>query len=335
MDLKKTIKTTKGFPKELVEIAKAIKKSKKIAILGHKNPDMDCIGSQLALALALAEFGKIVYPLSNGPFTAYLEEYKQYFIETLESPSSIDLYLIVDTSSLDRIGNNFLPPKEKMALIDHHFTNEKFAKINYIDSNFISATELVFLLLTYMNYDFKNKIIVQILLDGILSDNGYYKHIRTEKYDSLLITYFLTSFGGDPKLSYDKMFSNNTVEEIQLLGKVLGRVRTTCNDKIIYTYSTEEDANYFHTELSSLLLFKELTSIKKGQIYLYFKVNSVENKVTISFRAEEGYDVGSVAFELGGGGHKVAAGVTLSGDYEEIKNEILDKVKSLISTEER
>ena len=41
MDIKSTIETVKGFPKEFAEIAKELDNAQKIIIFGHKNPDMD------------------------------------------------------------------------------------------------------------------------------------------------------------------------------------------------------------------------------------------------------------------------------------------------------
>lgn len=69
MDIKSTIETVKGFPKEFAEIAKELDNAQKIIIFGHKNPDMDCIGSQVSLALAMRERGKEVIIYSNEPST--------------------------------------------------------------------------------------------------------------------------------------------------------------------------------------------------------------------------------------------------------------------------
>jgi phosphoesterase RecJ-like protein len=167
---------------------------------------------------------------------------------------------------------------------------------------------------------------VQILLDGILSDNGYYKHIRTDKYMSLIFTYLLISKGANPKETYDKMYVNNNINEIKLLGKLLDRIESLKDGQIIYTYQTDNDENEANAAVSSALLFQQLTSIKSGKIFLYFKVNTAENKVIISMRCAPNYDIGCICNAFGGGGHKVAAGATISGDYETVKKEVLNKI---------
>lgn len=326
MDIKSTIETVKGFPKEIAEIAKELDKAQKLMILGHKNPDMDCIGSQVSLALAMRERGKEVIIYSNGPFHSYMKDYEKLYTNKVENIDDIDLFIVVDTSSLNRIDVDFELPLEKVIVLDHHVTNENFGKVNYIDSDLISATEIIFMLLIFMDYSFdRNKTVVQILLDGILSDNGYYKHIRTDKYMSLIFTYLLISKGANPKETYDKMYVNNSIDEIKLLGKILNRIDSLKNNQIIYTYQTDNDENGT-VHVSSALLFQQMTSIKTGKIFVYFKINTAENKVIISMRCSPEYDVGSIANSFGGGGHKVAAGATIPGDYETVRKKVLNKI---------
>lgn len=326
MDIKSTIETVKGFPKEIAEIAKELDKAGKLMILGHKNPDMDCIGSQVSLALAMREREKEVIIYSNGPFHSYMKDYEKLYTNKVENIDDIDLFVVVDTSSLNRIDVDFELPLEKVIVLDHHVTNENFGKVNYIDSDLISATEIIFMLLVFMDYSFdQNKTVVQILLDGILSDNGYYKHIRSDKYMSLIFTYLLISKGANPKETYDKMYVNNSIDEIKLLGKILNRIDSLKNNQIIYTYQTDNDENGL-VHVSSALLFQQMTSIKTGKIFVYFKVNEAENKVIISMRCSPEYDVGSIANSFGGGGHKVAAGATIPGDYETVKKKVLNKI---------
>lgn len=326
MDIKSTIETVKGFPKEIAEIAKELDKAQKLMILGHKNPDMDCIGSQVSLALAMRERGKEVIIYSNGPFHSYMKDYEKLYTNKVENIDDIDLFIVVDTSSLNHIDVDFELPLEKVIVLDHHVTNENFGKVNYIDSDLISATEIIFMLLVFMDYSFdRNKTVVQILLDGILSDNGYYKHIRTDKYMSLIFTYLLISKGANPKETYDKMYVNNSIDEIKLLGKILNRIDSLKNNQIIYTYQTDNDENGT-VHVSSALLFQQMTSIKTGKIFVYFKINTAENKVIISMRCSPEYDVGSIANSFGGGGHKVAAGATIPGDYETVRKKVLNKI---------
>jgi len=66
----------KDPPEELVQF---IINCPSFIIAGHKEPDGDCVGSQLALRSALLRLGKEAVVCSAGPFTrTELREYTQH-----------------------------------------------------------------------------------------------------------------------------------------------------------------------------------------------------------------------------------------------------------------
>jgi len=67
----------KKVPHQLIEF---IENHERFYIIGHREPDGDCIGSQLALASFLKSEGKRVHLLSSGPFTRFeLLQYEHKF----------------------------------------------------------------------------------------------------------------------------------------------------------------------------------------------------------------------------------------------------------------
>lgn len=327
MDIRETIKSIIGFSKDMQDIAKLISKSKRIGILGHREPDMDCIGSQIALTEALKKIGKDAYSINNGPFDKNMSEYIDYFVDSQKQDT--DLFIVVDNSSIDRISSDNKIDLTKTVVIDHHFTNTGYGIVNYVDDSFVSASEMVFILIAYIDISLLDKSIVQMILNGILSDNGYYKHIRTDKYFSLMATYMLVSLGGDPKLSYSKMFCNNVTNEVKLLGLALERLETDLDSKVVWSYISESDKKLYNADIGSSGIFKEMMSIKKGKVFVFFKITESENKVSVSLRSDDDIDVATIAAMFGGGGHKVASGVMITGTYDEVKNKILSAVSKL------
>jgi len=110
----------KDPPEELVQF---IINCPSFIIAGHKEPDGDCVGSQLALRSALLRLGKEAVVCSAGPFTrTELREYTQQFITVSKSEEDINTKVIViDCSGTDRTGDiqSFLE-KFPCAIIDHH-----------------------------------------------------------------------------------------------------------------------------------------------------------------------------------------------------------------------
>ena len=176
----------------------------------------------------------------------------------------------------------------------------------------------------------KNTLIPQYLINGILADNGYYQHIRTNKFLSLLITYLIVRDGGNPNASFDEMFCNNTLDSEKLFGITLERLSSLKDGKILWSYIYEEDrAKFNNSSFESAVIFKEMLSIRTTKVAVFFKVFKNENRVDISFRSRDEYDLSIIAQSLGGGGHKVACGASVKGSFKEIKDKVLKSVEAL------
>jgi bifunctional oligoribonuclease and PAP phosphatase NrnA len=314
----------------LKSIMKLIEHSEKIAIIGHVDPDGDCVGSQMGLHEGLKAAGKKSVIINEGPFKGiYKDFFEKYFQKDIIE--EFDLFIIVDATDGGRIGK--LSAKvdfHRTIVLDHHITNTDFGKINWVNDNFISTSEIVFLLLYKMGINFQGTQIAQYLLNGILSDNGFFQHIRRKKSLSLIISYYLIELGGDPKKSYDLMFRNNTIESEKLLALVLSRLESLNNGKILWTYVYEEEKMKLgNPNFESGLLFKEMKSIIGSEIAVFFKVDTVQKKVDISFRSTDKHDISVIAQSLGGGGHKVAAGAHVSGEFENIKRTVFEKLDKI------
>lgn len=319
--------STIEIPDKIIEI---INKSTNIAVIGHIEPDGDAVSSQLALVEALTSLGKSADAINVGPFDKYYAKtHKKKFLKTIIK--KYDLYIIVDTPGTDRIGRIAEDiDLNKAIVIDHHVTNTGYGSINWIDENFISTSEMIFLLLLKMGINFSGTNICQILLNGIISDNGYFLHIRQNKYFSLLVSFILIDNGADPKKSYHILFGGKDVNSKKLLALALQRIEQLSDNQILYTYLSEEDRNkYGRTGIDSAAIFKEMMSIKGVKIAILFKI--MKNRIDISLRADEMTDVAKLAKDFGGGGHKAAAGFTAYEDFEVIKERLLAEALKIVS----
>jgi phosphoesterase RecJ-like protein len=311
------------FNDTIENIINLIKKSKNIAILSHKEPDGDAIGSQIGLLLALKNAGHKVDVINVGPFdNKFAVKYKKYYKKEIDE--NYDLYIVVDTPDIDRIGfNEFNIPQKKIVVIDHHFTNSQFGIINWVDTLFLSSSEMIFLLLFKMDVNFEGSEICQHLLNGIISDTGYFLHLRKENKFSLLASYILIDNGADPRISYNIMFGGKNINSKKLLALALQRIETIHHGKIAWTYLNDVDKKKFgNAAVDSVDIFKEMLSISNICIVIYFKIS--KKKIDISFRSNEMIDVASLAKRFGGGGHKMAAGATLKGKFDIIKEKVLN-----------
>ncbi|OHD25879.1 MAG: hypothetical protein A2086_09755 [Spirochaetes bacterium GWD1_27_9] len=319
------------FSQILNRITEQIKNANNIAVIGHVNPDGDCVGSQLGLVLALNKIGKNAIPINEGKFKGIYKEYYEKHFEK-DITNEYDLYIILDVPNKDRAGgfSNKID-FQKTIVIDHHITNDNFGKINWVSDKFIATAEMVFILLISMDFDFKECEVSQYLLNALLSDNGFFQHIRNDKYLSLLVSYLMIENGADSKISYDLMFSNNSIETEKLFALALQRLSSIYDGNVMWTYLTEEDKKKFnYPNFESGLVFREMMSIRGVKVSVFFKIDEEQNKIDISFRSTDDVDVSQVAASFGGGGHKVAAGVSVNGEFLDIKKQVFEKLEKIL-----
>jgi len=101
-------------------------------------------------------------------------------------------------------------------------------------------------------------------------------------------------------------------------------------DRIIWTtlsLSQRNDAEYPGTDDADLTNI--LSSIDDCDISLLF-IEQKHNRVKVSWRAQNGYDVSKLALSFGGGGHPAAAGAEISGTMEEVKDKVLTATKNFL-----
>ncbi len=119
------------------DVINFIEKYNNFIIIGHKDPDFDCIGSSLALSSFLSRIGKNSILLNEGPFVR--KEIIPFKDKFLSEWPNIDLSdysaIILDCSILDRIGDEFIFYVKDMPIlvIDHHMSGEKLKCESYID----------------------------------------------------------------------------------------------------------------------------------------------------------------------------------------------------------
>ena len=125
------------------EITAALHGARRIALVSHRDPDPDTIGSALALGLGLESLGKQVSWHCADPVPE-----QQRFLHGSDRftqeppPEDVDLVVTVDFGSVDR-AKFALPSRPKLVNIDHHASNDHFGAANLVDVTAAASAELV------------------------------------------------------------------------------------------------------------------------------------------------------------------------------------------------
>jgi phosphoesterase RecJ-like protein len=317
----------KKVPKELVQF---IKTGSKFIIAGHKEPDGDCVGSQLALRSALLRMGKKAVVCSAGPFKR--TELKNYSHQFKESPAEEEKKdakaIIIDCSNMDRTGSlvDFL---EKMpcAIIDHHAAvthheSSPQAPV-YVDADAPSCTFLIEKLITALGLDLTSDE-ATLLLFGLCTDTGFFRHLTENNAAVFEAAANMVRRGASPKNIYTIMNGGKSLNSRILMGNILSRTEEFFDGKLLISYETLEEFEKFGFEgRDSDNINKMLQSIEGVEATIIIRQECADN-CTVSLRSIDKVDVSLIAAAFGGGGHKNASGLTMQGNISYIKKIMLE-----------
>ncbi|MGH7980526.1 MAG: DHH family phosphoesterase, partial [Limisphaerales bacterium] len=170
-----------SYPKIIDRIVETIREHKSFCVVGHVRPDGDCVGSQLALAIALRNDGKRVCCWNEDPIPA-----KYRFLDPdglFEKPRSgkkFDCVIAADCASFPRLGaaGKYSMDRKVLINIDHHESNPRYGDINWISAREPSCGELIFRLLKAARWPI-TKSIADNLFAAVSTDTGSFQYSTT------------------------------------------------------------------------------------------------------------------------------------------------------------
>ncbi|MCL2277231.1 MAG: bifunctional oligoribonuclease/PAP phosphatase NrnA [Treponema sp.] len=329
------------FPPVPDELIKFVKSGDSFIVTGHREPDGDCIGSQLALQSAIKRLGKKAVVLSAGPFNrTELRNYIKFF-DTTPDDLKAENYpkgtkvIIVDCSTMERIGDiRSLLDNFPMAIIDHHRASNHPASSEdspvYVDAEAPSCTILIYKLISSLGLKLTEEE-ATLLLFGLCTDTGFYRHLTEKNADVFEAAAKMIRYGASPKKIFHITNGGKSLKSRILIGNILTRSQSFFDGRLLVSYETLEDFNSFGIESrDSDSLYHLLMSIEGVEAIVIIRQECADN-CTVSLRSSDIINVSQVAASFGGGGHKNAAGLTLKGDISYAKEIMLESFKKIFA----
>ena len=311
-----------------------ILKCDKVYIMGHKNSDIDCIGSAVGLYKMATTLGKessiIIDTKYNSSSKTIIEKLKsipgyetafvsQNDLKKIDTQNSV--LIVVDTHKKSYLAYpDVYEQFEKVVVIDHHRRGPEFiedAILTYHEIYASSTSELVTEILMYVDNLELNPIEAESLYAGIVIDtkNFMFKTgVRTFE-----VAAYLKRFGID--VTQVKQLFQNDLETYVV------KVEIVKNAQIIHGQiaisSTEEEYN--DMPIIAAQAADELLSI--SGVYASFVLCKVDNVIMISGRSMGDINVQSILEKVGGGGHLTFAGAQIAGvTIEEAKEKLIESI---------
>ncbi|MBP5651174.1 MAG: bifunctional oligoribonuclease/PAP phosphatase NrnA [Clostridia bacterium] len=295
------------------ELVEAINNSNNVAIFIHVRPDGDCIGSGVALKLALEQIGKHADIYCDGEVGKTFSYLKR--VDTINKPTlkEYDTAIAVDVPTFNRIGCYAdLYKSIKCRLnIDHHQTNDKFGDIDLIDGTRASACEIIYELFVLMNLNI-TKEISEALYTGIATDTGCFVHNNVQSVTHIIAA-DLMNRGVDVGKINTIIFKNKSLGQVELQKIALNHMQFYGKNKICFTYLTKGDFTFAHcTPNDTVGLVDTFIGIDGVEIGALISEDK-PGICAVSIRSKGNINVSTLAEYFGGGGHKNAAGCNIFG----------------------
>ncbi|MBR5192379.1 MAG: bifunctional oligoribonuclease/PAP phosphatase NrnA [Clostridia bacterium] len=307
----------------LTEIAKQLKKEKNVAIFCHVRPDGDCIGSSSALSLALTSLGVKNQLFCDDVIPEKFASVKgKYSREIKEEYSCM---VSVDCADIYRLGSfaEVFTKHKNTFNIDHHISNTRYAKVNFVKDT-ASNCENIYALLTDGEIEI-TKEIANYLLTGIVTDTGNFKH-KNVTPSTLFTASKLLEKGADlNKIVYD-MFVNQPKRRATLFSSVMNNIRFMLENKLAIATITLKDIETNGAKPEDTEGFIDFLMTIEGVEVGITIMEMKQNLYKISLRSK-GVNVNEIAGVYGGGGHVLASGCQINGEYEEV----VDKLRYTVS----
>lgn len=317
-------------------LIKEIKKSNQIFILGHKNIDLDALGSCLGILKICHFFRKksyIIYDVDSielntkDIFNFFLKnEISNITISPVEAVKKINsetLIVIVDCNEKQLfLEDKILDKTNSIIIIDHHVFGKNRIKIptifSYIDSNSSSCSELIIELINYSLIDVKiNNLYANIILAGILIDSNFFNSCLVSSRTFEAVSFLIKS-GAEKSLVYNLLSDNLEINE--LISKVILSLKKTKKKGIVYCLVDSKVIKNSRTFLSKIAYH----CIQIRDIDAIFVIGEIYNdEIYILGRSNEKINVQLILERIGGGGSFTSA-------FAKIKNKSILDVENML-----
>lgn len=306
----------------MTKLETMIDQAGKIVILGHVNPDGDCVGSCLAVYNYIKEWDStkaVTVRLERAPSKfSYLSGFDA--IETEAGEETYDLCICLDSSDEERLGDfkSCFDRSAKTICIDHHITNRGYAQENVIDGHASSACEVVY---GQLDESRISKRVAECIYTGIIHDTGVFKYSNTSR-KTMEIAGKMMEKGIDFGTIIDGSFYKKTYMQSQILGRALLESITFLDGRCIFSVVRKKDMDFYGVDKSDLDGIVDQLRVIEGIECAIFLYETGIHQFKVSLRSNSIVDVSRIAAYFGGGGHVRAAGCTMSGSVHDVVNNL-------------
>jgi phosphoesterase RecJ-like protein len=322
----------KNRPKILDRLLEEFRRHESFCVVGHIRPDGDCVGSQIALTLALQALGKKAVCWNEDPVPAKLK-----FLDPdkmLQRPAAngeLDCVVAVDCASLERMGRaaQCIGRRQVLLNIDHHASNTRYGDVNWVAARAPSTGELIFRLLKEAGWPITQRI-ADCLFTAVSTDTGSFQYATT-----LPSTYHvaaeLVKRGANLARICEEVYQSYSMSRVRLVRHLYNKFRLTHNDQIAYLWLRDKDFSRTGAAKEDAEgLIDHIRAIEPVVVAIVFEeIGPALTRVSLRSK-NPALDVNQIASQFGGGGHAAAAGARIPGSPLSAQRRVVAAVRKAL-----
>ena len=301
------------------QVAELLASKQRIALFSHTHPDGDTIGASVALAITLRKLGRTVSIFCDMPMDSKLSVFEEVSQISTDFSGKYDLFVAVDCGDINRVGEfgGVYSRTAETLTIDHHM-GEYYSKYNCV-LPYASTCQIIYEILAVLNVELSLPIATSLFV-GLCTDTGNFMHNSTDSACYKMASDLL-KYGVDNERIARAFFKDVTLSKTKLIGRVLSRIRTYFDDKMVLLYVTKRDLDEFGLD------FRDTTGIVQYAINVdtakigVCMTEYAPNVYKVSMRGKD-LSVREICQEFGGGGHVYASACMISGFLEDVIEKI-------------
>lgn len=295
------------------ETAAFLRQQDNILVLMHRSPDGDTIGCGYALCLALRWLGKKAQPVCSDEIPAQYSYFTEKVPEQCFEPQCL---VAVDIADTQLLGEKLSVYADSIDLcIDHHGSNKHYARYGFVRGEAPACAEILTEIIREMGVPIEGAI-ADALFTGLTTDTGCFRYasVTAETYRTAA---YLVEQGARNGLINRLMFETKSKSRVALEKLALDSLRYYGGEQIAVICLTTEMMQATGAVDSDTEAIPSIPRQIQGVKIAITVKQKGERHFRISLRTTEEADASAIAAQLGGGGHKAAAGCSYEGTLEE------------------
>lgn len=312
---------------EMADAARLLEEMEDIVIVTHSHPDGDTLGAGYALCRGLRQLGKRARVICPDPIPA---KYQYLWQQLSPLPDFTPTHVVaVDVAAIQLLGALEGTYAGRFDLcIDHHPSNELYAKATWLQPKAAATAEMMYQLLVSLGVTF-DRHLANCIYTGLSTDTGCFKYANTTP-QTMRIAAEMMEYGADAAAINRVMFDTKSRSCMELEKLAIASLEFHLDGCCAMMYITQDMYAKSHSDNSECEGLASIPRQAEGvQVGITLRENP-DGSFKASVRTDETVSACAICSLAGGGGHLRAAGCTLPGPLPVAKEAMLRYVRQVL-----